>query len=79
MKVMIAEANIQEMMAEKREQPTGPPEIELEDFAPPEEEEDDIHSEDTIYFDQGLLGENDDSVDTRVKQKIKESNEWYIH
>ena len=44
------------MMAEKREQPTGPPEIELEDFAPPEEEEDDIHSEDTIYFDQGLLG-----------------------
>ena len=31
------------MMAEKREQPTGPPEIELEDFAPPEEEEDDIH------------------------------------
>ena len=65
---MISEANIQEMMAEKREQPSGPPEIELEDFQPPEES--DIHSEDTIYFDRGLLDNNDESVNTRVKTKV---------
>ena len=52
------------MITEKKE-PQGHPEIEMEDFAP--EDEEDVHSESTIYFDKGVFDDSDGSIDTRTK------------